>query len=216
MSQKKPTLGERLMEGLRFWAVVLVICGVVGLASYTIGKRYVGSHLHEMEVKEGAPEITPMDENVSQPAEENGEPPDKAVVTMHEREPTPRERREAEQELSGAGPQDGAELHAAEAAQERDETPPPASAEQPPPQDEGASAGRKFVVSAGSFANEDNAQALVSRLAEMGYQPYVTHIEKDGMTYSRVNVGEFPSRDQAQEVADKLRSSGLDAAVYSG
>jgi len=215
MSQRKPTLGERIMEGLRFWAVVMVICAVVGLAFYAIGRRYVGSHLHEMKVQQGAPEITPMDDSNTQAAQQSAEPPEKAVVTMQEREPTPRERREAEQELSNEGPQDGAELHSAEAAAPGNQTTASSHGEESPEGGAGSAAG-EFVVSAGSFANSENASDLVTRLAGMGYHPYVTHIDRDGVSYSRVNVASFQSRDEANKLADKLRSSGLDARVYSG
>ena len=136
---------------------------------------------------------------------------------MREREPTARERREVERELAAEEPQDGAELHAAEAADSGERTD-EADAESPPAEtgesdEQGSSGG--YTVSAGSFASEANAQAQVTRLAAMGYHPYVTRIEKDGVTFTRVNVGEYPSRSAAQDVADELRAKGFDAAVYS-
>lgn len=212
MSQPKPTVGERLMESLRFWAVVLVICGVVGLISYTVGRRYVGSHLHEMEIKDGAPEISPMDEDLVRPGEDTDAPPEKPVVTMREREPTARERREAEQALESGQPQDGAGLHAQEAQGDEGE---PAREETDDAPAAGAGQGGAFVVTAGSFASEENAQTQVTRLAGMGYQPYVTRTERDGVTFTRVNVGQFPTREAADKVADELRAKGFDSAVYT-
>lgn len=207
MSQPMPPLGERLMESLRFWAVVLVICAVVGLISYTVGRRYVGSHLHEMEITDSAPEIAPMDEDVVRPGEDADAPPEKPVITMREREPTARERREAEQELESGQPQDGADLH----AREEDDQ----AADDEADQDAAPPEGGGFVVTAGSFASEENAQVQVTRLAGMGYQPYVTRTERDGVTFTRVNVGQFPTREEAQRVADELRARGFDSAVYS-
>jgi len=216
MAQTKPTLGERLMESLRFWAVVAVICAVVGLLSYTVGKRYVGSQLHEMEVKDGAPEISPVDDDVVLPGEGDESPPEKPIIVMREREPTARERREVERELAEGEPQDGAELHAQEEAEAEEEEEPA-----PPDEEESTAAepvgeGGDFVVSAGSFTSEDNAQTQVAKLVGMGYHPYLSRVERDGVTFSRVNVGRYPSRNQAQEVADELRAKGFDAAVYSG
>ncbi len=238
MAPKKSTLGERLMESLRFWAVVAIICGVVGLVAYTVGKRYVGSHLHEMEVKEGAPQISPLGGSDMVRPDDSDTPPEKPIVVVTEREPTPRERREAERELSD--PQDGASLHADEAADDEpdaadddadsadadDDADADAAADpdedadaddDADPDDAVADASDdgSHVVSAGSFANAENAKAQVSRLAGMGYHPYVTHVEKDGVTFSRVNVGEFDSRTKADDVADELKAKGFDAAVWT-
>ncbi len=68
---------------------------------------------------------------------------------------------------------------------------------------------------AGSFADESNAQRQVRRLAEQGYQPYLTSVETGGITYRRVNVAVFDSREQAEEVRDRLRSQGIDAVVWT-
>ena len=70
-------------------------------------------------------------------------------------------------------------------------------------------------MTAGSFADQGNAQRQVRRLAEQGYQPYVTTVEKDGITYHRVNVGLYETREQAERVRDQLRSEGFDAIVWT-
>jgi len=224
MAQHKQTLGERLTESLRFWAVVVIICGVVGLIAYTAGKRYVSGHLQEMTVKEGAPEILAQGDDVVRTPGEDDEPPEKPIIVMQEREPTARERREVERELAADEPQDGAQLHAQEAEEEADADEPddkePAAADDedtPADSDEVSApdATGSYVVTAGSFASADNAQTQVGRLAELGYHPYVTRVKKDGVTFSRVNVGQFPERSQADEVADELKTKGFDAAVWA-
>ncbi len=225
MAQHKQTMGERLTESLRFWAVVVIICGVVGLIAYTAGKRYVGAHLQEMTVKEGAPEILAQGDDLVQSPGEDDEPPEKPVIVMQEREPTARERRDVEREMAEDEPQDGAQLHAQdpdedadadepadeEPADADDDTPADVPADDPPPADATGS----YTVTAGSFASEANAQAQVGKLAGMGYHPYVTRVEKDGVTFSRVNVGQFSGRSQADEVVDDLKAKGFDAAVWT-
>lgn len=219
MAQHKQTLGERLTESLRFWAVVVIICGVVGLIAYTAGKRYVGTRLQAMTVKEGAPEILAQGDDVVRTPGEDDQPPEKPIIVLQEREPTARERREVERELAAEEPQDGAQLH----AQEEENGTPADGPDDVQPADEPADAHEapvadptgSYVVSAGSFASEDNARTQVSKLATLGYQPYITQVEKDGITFSRVNVGQFAGRSQADEVVNDLKAKGFDAAVWA-
>lgn len=211
MLQPEPTLGERLRDSLRFWAFVLAVGAVVGLGAYAGGRAYFSRHLEEFKPTDTAPEIKPVeDEPGSLPAEEETVP-EQPVITMRERQPTARERREAEQELQNAEPQDGASLHARE-QQQADQPPTTPDATPPAP---APPTGGTFVVSAGSFASESNAQQQVTRLARMGYHPYVSRTQREGVTFTRVNVGQFPSRAEAERVADELRAKGFDAAVYA-
>jgi cell division protein FtsN len=205
---------------LKFWAVVAILCAIVGTAAYHFGRDYVGQHLHEMDVHQRAPEIKPQ---ASRPAiadeEDTSEnPPIEPVVSVVEREPTSREERRARRELER--PQDGAQLNAAEAAQdagdgeapedERDEAP---DDDQEAEDDQGDGDG--YVVVAGSFADETNAEKQVERLTERGYQPFITTREEGGITYRRVTVGVFSTRDEADGVREELSSQGFDAAVWS-
>jgi len=138
---------------------------------------------------------------------------------VSEREPTSREERRVRRELEE--PQDGAQLHAAEAeadaaAEVEAETPEePDEPEEPEEDHEQASGSDGYVVVAGSFADGDNADRRVQELAERGYQPFITTQEKDGITYRRVNVGTFESREEADRVREKLTSQGFEAAVWS-
>lgn len=225
MASGDEPLGRRLLAGLKFWLIVGVICAVVGAIAFLFGRDYVGSHLHEMEVTQRAPQIQPRGGEAAAPGTEDSSdnPPMKPVITVSEREPTAREERTARREL--AQPQDGAQLNAArrsgqergsdaDDAEDADEAPAEGRAE-----DERAAAPErsgKFVVTAGAFADQVNAERQVQRLAERGYQPFITTIERDGATYRRVNVGVFDSRDQAERLTEQLRSQGFDAAVGTG
>ncbi len=220
MASGKESLGIRVVQSLKFWSVVAVLCALVGAGMYFFGRDYVGKHLHEMEVQQRTPDIKPQSPTPTLDAEDDpsANPPVQPIVTVSEREPTSREERRARREL--AEPQDGAQLHAAEAAAEAEEETPEEPDEPEKPEDseedqEQASGSDGYVVVAGSFADQENADRQVQRLAERGYQPFITTQEKDGITYRRVNVGTFEAREEAERVKEKLSSQGFDAAVWS-
>jgi cell division protein FtsN len=221
MASRKDSAGARLIASVKFWAVVAVLCAIVGTAAYYFGRDYVGEHLHEMDVQQRAPEIKPQSSARSPGDNEDtrSNPPIEPVVTVREREPTSREERRARRELEE--PQDGAQLHAAEAAEaaeeeEAAEEDAPSSADdEDGDEEQSARAESGYVVVAGSFADEENAERQVRRLAERGYQPFITTQDRDGITYRRVNVGTFSSREEAENVQEELSSEGFDAGVWS-
>lgn len=220
MAEGSESVGARIKSSLKFWLVVAVLCGIVGAATFYFGRDYVGRHLHEMEVRQRAPEILPQTGAAALTSDGSAdEPPIKPVIVMTEREPTAREERRARREVTE--PQDGASLHAAEADAgdqaddqdaDADETPTEDTSDEDAAQEQ---SGGGYVVSSGAFADGANARRQVERLAAQGYQPYLTSVEKDGVTYQRVNVGLYANREQAEEVRDRLRSQGFDAAVWS-
>lgn len=217
MAGKRDSAGKRIRDGLRFWLIVAILCGIAGVGAYQFGKHYVGARLHEMEVKQRAPEIVPQTGTASVAGDESDEPPVKPVVIMTEREPTAREERRARREITE--PQDGAQLHEAEAEDEptaRDEDEDEQAPTEEPAAETPEPSGGAFTVVAGSFADPTNAQRQVERLAQRGYQAYTSTVERDGITYRRVHVGAYGSRGEAEEVRDRLRSQGFDATVTGG
>jgi cell division septation protein DedD len=220
MASSRDSLGARLLESLKFWTVVAVLCAIVGTAAYYFGRDYVGEHLHEMEVHQRAPEIKPQSgpPTLADDEDTSANPPVQPVVSVRERDPSSREERRARRELEE--PQDGAQLNAAEAEEdaaegddgdEQDDEDADVAEEQAA--DEGDD-GDGYVVVAGSFADAANAQKQVDRLTERGYQPFISTNEQDGITYRRVNVGVFSTREEAEGVEEKLTSQGFDAAVW--
>lgn len=207
MASRKESVGMRLLQSLKFWLVVLVLCAVAGTVAYYVGRDYVGKHLHAMEVEKRAPDVTPQAGTVTVASmdEVSSSPPVEAVVTVTEREVTAREERRVREELAGA--EDGASLHQAEADAEE-------AAEEPEQQDAQAATDR-FVVTAGAFADEENAEKQIQTLAEMGYEPYITTVRKEGITYRRVNVGAFSSRNEAEKVKERLTSEGFEGAIWT-
>ena len=213
MSRPKGSAGARFMESLKFWSVVVALCAIVGAGMYVFGRDYVGKHLQEMDVEQRAPEIKPQSASPVLAGDEgDGKPPVEAIVTVTEREPTAREERKARDELES--PQAGAQVHAAEVADDSDRG--DDSGDRGGGEEEAGSSGGSdgYVVAAGAFADEENAERQVRRLSDQGYQPYITTQERDGITYQRVNVGSYDSRAEADRAREKLSSQGYDAAVW--
>lgn len=217
MASGKTSAGAKVLESLKFWTVVAVLCVIVGSAAYFFGRDYVGEHLHEMEVQQSAPTIQPQPgaRPVAAGEDTSSDPPVEPMVSVREREPSSREERRARRELEE--PQDGAQLNAALAAEEDDEEIDDAPEDAGQTEDETSSEDDEgYAVVAGSFADDANAQQQIQRLAERGYQPFITTYERDGITYRRVNVGTFSTREEADGVEEELSSEGFDAAVWSG
>jgi len=71
------------------------------------------------------------------------------------------------------------------------------------------SAEDSFVVQIGAFGEASKANAIGSDLKKRGFSAYT---EKAG-TVTRVRVGPFPSREDAEKVAERLRMSGMKGVV---
>lgn len=217
MASGDESLSTRLLASLKFWTIVGVLCAVVGTVAFFLGRDYVGAHLHRMEVTQRVPDIQPRGGVETVPAHETSldNPPVKPIITISEREPTAREQRRALRELTE--PRE-TPVRRADRTGRTDEPGEDNGAEdEEGASDESAPAPRgRFVVSAGAFADHVNAERQAQRLAEQGYEPFITTIDRDGVTYNRVNVGAFDSRDQADELTEKLKSQGFDAAVGAG
>jgi len=198
---------QQSRQTVAFWLMVLLICAIAGVLSYQVGKNWVGRRLAEVDLEAGArpepPTETPATEMPSAKPEE--EAPLRPVVEIEERAPTGSEGLSSqpgqEGEQTAEGPQDGAELHTSESEATGN------VAEQP------STADGEWVVTAGSFTEEDNARRQAQKLEERGYSPFITQIKHEGITYHRVNVQTFSKRDDAEELAQKVREDGFVAGL---
>ncbi len=198
---------QQSRQTVAFWLMVLLICAIAGVLSYQAGKNWVGRRLVEVDLEAGArpepPGESPVAEVPSSGQEE--EAPLRPVVEIEEREPTGSEGLLSapgqEGEQTAEGPQDGAELHMSESEATGDGSEQPSATE------------GEWVVTAGSFAEEDNARRQVQKLEERGYSPFITQIKNEGITYHRVNVGTFSGRDDAEALAQKVREDGFVAGL---
>lgn len=213
--RKKPS---PLKEAMTFWIIVLVVAGAVGFAAFRVGRDWLGKRLGSVDMSPGAPRI--VAQATGDPEEEaelkrEAKAPESAVVKMEDRAPSAAERRQIEEEEASREPQDGAQLHRREAPEvERDEAPSPAperASEEPLASDSGGD--RKWVVTAGSYADRANASKTVARLAARGYKPYTETVTRQGQTLTRVNVAVVSSRAKAEELRNELIRHGMTSGV---
>ncbi len=198
---------QQSRQTVAFWLMVVLICAIAGVLSYQVGKNWVGRRLAEVDLEAGArPEPPGEIPAADVPYGEPEEPaPLRPVVEIEEREPTGSEGlftqpgQEGEQTVEG--PQDGAELHTSESEASGDGSEQPSTAE------------GEWVVTAGSFTEEANARRQAQKLERRGYSPFITQIENRGIIYHRVNVRTFSKRDDAEELAQKVREDGFVAAL---
>lgn len=86
--------------------------------------------------------------------------------------------------------------------------PPPSAAPAPPPA--APSSGQGWMVQAGSFAAQRNAEQLRDRLRAQGFAAVVQPITLDGQTLYRVRVGPQASRGESEQTLERLeRVAGL-------
>ncbi|MES2249488.1 MAG: SPOR domain-containing protein [Pseudomonadota bacterium] len=87
---------------------------------------------------------------------------------------------------------------------------PPAAAPKPAADDNG-----RFVVQVGAFADADKAREVRQKLERAGLKTYV-HVAKtaDGER-TRVRVGPFASRAEAEKAADRVKGLSLAAAILT-
>jgi cell division septation protein DedD len=72
-----------------------------------------------------------------------------------------------------------------------------------------------YGVSVGLFAVPENAKQAQAKLLEAGLPVLSDPIESARGPLTRIRVGPFNSREQAQAAAERVRALGLDARVYA-
>jgi DedD protein len=87
-------------------------------------------------------------------------------------------------------------------------TPTPAPAPPPPP---AAVAAGDYEVTAGSFGNRTNADALVARLKSSGLPAYTETVQINGQPGTRVKVGPFADRAAAE--AARVRTAAISGSA---
>ncbi|MEW5944085.1 MAG: SPOR domain-containing protein, partial [Pseudomonadota bacterium] len=80
----------------------------------------------------------------------------------------------------------------------------PTESAPPPAKPAEAAAPKGYVVQLGVFSNPANAQQLQAKLIEHGIQSY---------TETRLNVGPFQSKAEADRALAKIRELGINAVV---
>jgi DedD protein len=88
-------------------------------------------------------------------------------------------------------------------------TPKPAA--EPPPV---AGAGR-FVVQVGAYNEAERLKAARQRVEKLGFKSYTQDIDTATGKRTRVRVGPFASRQEAEAAAGKLKAAGMQANILS-
>lgn len=217
---RKTTKASPVRRDLGFLLAVLVVAGLAGLLSFHVGRDWLGKNLADVNLRPGAPQIvvhglpseargTRGDPSVSAPAE--------AVVNIEEREPTPAEvRRVQEEEASG-----GMEPRQTKSLSEADSAPSDESMDSESDRagdrhrDTTAQERRtgRFTVTAGSFAEKENADRVRDRLIAAGYKPRVREVDIGSEVLHRVDVATLEGRTQAEELKDELARDGIRAGI---
>ncbi|MCZ2498962.1 sporulation protein [Xylophilus sp. Kf1] len=70
-----------------------------------------------------------------------------------------------------------------------------------------------YLIQAGAFRTEADAESQRARLAIMGWEARVSEREQAGRTVYRVRIGPFTRRDDAERLKDKLDGSGMDSTL---
>jgi cell division septation protein DedD len=210
-------------EAMSFWLIVMVLATAAAAISFRVGRDWLGRKLSSVEVSGGAPRIvaqTKVDPEEAARAEVEAKAPANAVVTTEDRAPTDPERQKIESDQALKEPQDGAQLNQSKAKPDKsagDDDTGAASGDKGSTKSASAPAKKgKYVVTAGSYADEANASRVLAKLAAKGYSPYMETVHRGGKTLHRVNVAEVRDRDRAEEMRDELAGSGIAAGISGG
>ena len=85
-----------------------------------------------------------------------------------------------------------------------------ASASSPAP-----SASERFIVQAGAYKDSAKLREARSKIENLGYKTYTQVIESDTGTRTRVRIGPYGTRAEAEAAAARIRHSGLSAVIIA-
>jgi DedD protein len=91
---------------------------------------------------------------------------------------------------------------------------PAASAPRPPPAAATPATGR-WVVQVGAYNDAERLKAARAKLQKLGYASYTQDVESSTGRRTRVRVGPFNTRAEADAVAARVKTVGLQTAVLS-
>ena len=92
----------------------------------------------------------------------------------------------------------------------------PATAGKPqPPAAEAAAGSGRFVVQVGAYNDADRLRAARQKLEQLGLKSYTQDVETASGKRTRVRVGPFPTRKEADAVAAKVKASGMQANILA-
>ncbi len=73
----------------------------------------------------------------------------------------------------------------------------------------------RFIVQVGAYADASAARDVRQKVEKLGLKTYTQVVETSAGNRVRVRVGPFASRDDAERAAGKIKSAGLNSAVFT-
>jgi DedD protein len=78
-----------------------------------------------------------------------------------------------------------------------------------------AEEGGRFIVQVGAFTEAEALREARARVERLGLKTYTQEVVANGSRRTRVRVGPFPTREEADKAASRLKAAGLGAAVLT-
>lgn len=72
-----------------------------------------------------------------------------------------------------------------------------------------------FAVQIAALASNDKVQELVDRLSSASIRTYTEKVDTPQGTRTRVRIGPFPTRDEAQKALERVKGMGLDGSLVT-
>jgi len=85
----------------------------------------------------------------------------------------------------------------------------------PPAGASGTQASQRFVVQAGAYSDATKLREARSKIERLGLKTYTQVIDSDKGSRTRVRVGPFESRAEAEAVAEKIKRVGVPSAILT-
>jgi DedD protein len=73
----------------------------------------------------------------------------------------------------------------------------------------------RFVVQAGAYTDAATLREARQKVERLGLKTYTQVVETEGGSRTRVRVGPFASREEAEKASARIRSAGLPASILS-
>lgn len=73
----------------------------------------------------------------------------------------------------------------------------------------------RFVVQAGAYTDPASLRQARQKVEKLGLKTYTQVIETEGGSRTRVRVGPFATRDEAEKAAARIKSAGLQANILA-
>jgi DedD protein len=70
-------------------------------------------------------------------------------------------------------------------------------------------------VQIGAFADANSVRETRAKVDKLGLRTYTQSVDTDSGKRTRVRLGPFASRDEADQAAAKVKAAGLPAAVFA-